>query len=543
MVRNITQNDPLYSLYVHSEFLIKKPYTFRDFKCRFRGEKRGLPQLLASKNELQYKAVSGQDGPVAAEVFQIFDLLVKNGKIVTSSDIMNGNIYVADGKIAAVTQTDILQDAKHVLDASGKFVFPGAIDVHAHLNDPGYTWRENFRNGTLAAAAGGVTTLVDMPLQNEPALTDVSLFRAKHDAVKEKALVDYALWGGITDVDPDKIRDLHNAGVAAFKVFIGPVSSDYRSQDMGAVREIMQIAASLGALVGFHAEDYSIIRHEEARARKEGRSGRIDYLRSRPLSAELIATESVIELARETGAKSHVCHVSHPAAAERIRLARKEGLPITAETCTHYLVFSEDDLIRDGMIFKCAPPLREKAAVEKLWEYVADGTLGCIASDHSPCAPEEKDEKNGAFDAWGGISGIQSTMQVFFDRAVCRRDASPTLLAQRLSEGPARIFGLYGRKGAVEVGFDADLVVLDPEREWEITPDSLFYLNKISAFAGLKGKGLPVAVFVRGRQVFADGAEASAFGCGELILRNGTEVGIAAENDQKNPCAMNTRQE
>ncbi|MDR1874603.1 MAG: amidohydrolase family protein [Synergistaceae bacterium] len=498
---------------------------------------------------------------------------MQNGTIVASGSLFEGNIYVAQGKITAVTGKDVVWEARRTEDASGRCVFPGAIDVHVHLNDPGYTWREDFEHGTLAAAAGGVTTVLDMPLQNEPALTDASLFRAKHAAVRDKALVNYGFWGGLVEDVPEKMQELHDAGVVAFKIFIGPVSSDYRSLDMGAVREILQKAASLGALVGFHAEDYSIIKHEETRVQREGcgasvhppcvhfcpdshsgrywgfqggqrspglselcppepeclRGRRSDFLRSRPLSAELIAVENVVELVRETGAKVHICHVSHPDVAERIRRARLEGLPVSAETCTHYLVYSEDDFLREGMRYKCAPPLRDRDARERLWNYVVDGTLQCVASDHSPCAPhekdekDEKDEKNGVFEAWGGISGVQTTMQVFYDHAVRQRHLSPTLLSRRLSEGPARVFGLYGRKGAIEAGFDADFVVFDPEREWEITSDSLLYLNPISAFAGLKGKGLPVATFVRGELVCRNeegsSERTSPFGCGRLERR------------------------
>jgi allantoinase len=366
-----------------------------------------------------------------------------------------------------------------------------------------------------------------MPLQNEPALTSGALFRAKHEAVRDKARVNYGFWGGLVDDVPDKMEELHDAGVVAFKIFIGPVSPDYHSLHLGAVREALRKASSLGALVGFHAEDFAVVKHEEARAQREGRGGRLDFLRSRPLSAELIAVGNVIELVRETGARAHICHVSHPEAAERVRRARAEGLPLSAETCTHYLVFSEDDFLREGALFKCAPPLRDRDSMERLWDYVADGTLQCVASDHSPCAPREKDEKKGAFAAWGGISGIQTTMQVLYDGAVVRRHLAPELLARCLSREPARLFGLYGRKGAIEVGFDADIVVFDPERQWEITPDSLFYLNKISAFVGLKGKGRPVMTFVRGELAFRDGSGKSeqtpASAPGRLELRgNGT---------------------
>jgi allantoinase len=234
------------------------------------------------------------------------DLLLRNGTIVTPEGLFEGNVYAEGGKISAITRWDVVWEARRTEDVSGKLIFPGAIDVHVHFNDPGYAWREDFGRGTLAAAAGGVTTVIDMPLQNEPALTSAPLFRAKHAAVRDKAVVDYAFWGGLVNDVPDQMEELHNAGAAAFKIFIGPVSPDYRSLDMGAVRETLRRASSLDALVGFHAEDYSIIKHEEARAEEEGRRGRPDFIRSRPLSAELIAIQNVIELVRETGARAHI---------------------------------------------------------------------------------------------------------------------------------------------------------------------------------------------------------------------------------------------
>lgn len=197
-----------------------------------------------------------------------------------------------------------------------------------------------------------------------------------------------------------------------------------------------------------------------------------------------------------------------------------EGIDVTAETCGHYLTFTDEDVIRNGSLFKCAPPLREAAAVEEMWEYVNNGTLCCVGSDHSPCELSEKsEEKHGIFGAWGGISGLQNVMQVVFSEGVVKRGYSPTLLARSLSEGPAKTFGIYGRKGAIEVGFDADLVILDPGQEWEITPDSLHYLNKISAFVGLRGKGLPVCTLVRGQVVAKDGKLTGQKGFGKLVRK------------------------
>ncbi len=233
-----------------------------------------------------------------------------------------------------------------------------------------------------------------------------------------------------------------------------------------------------------------------------------------------MARKNIIDLAKEIDAKVHICHVSHPAVAEEIKKAKLEGLDITSETCSHYLTFTKDDVVKNGSLFKCAPPLREAEAVEKMWEYVLDGTLDSVSSDHSPCSLEEKDEKkHGVFGAWGGMSGIQNIMQVVYSEGVVKRGYNPTIVAKSLGEGPAKAFGLYGRKGAIELGFDADLVILDPEIGWEITPESLKYVNQISGFVGLKGKGLPVCTILRGDVVAEAGEVVGRKGFGKFVSK------------------------
>lgn len=451
----------------------------------------------------------------------MFNLVIKNGKVVTADRIFEASICVNDGKIAAIVEAGSPVEAEEVIDAKGNYVFPGAIDSHAHLNDPGYLWREDYTHATAAAGVGGCTTIIDMPLQNEPAMTDAKIFDMKEDAVSPNAYVDYCFWGGLVDYNLDKLKGLDDKGCVAFKSFIGPVSPDYVSLTIGQAKEALEILKEYGARAGFHCEDYSIIKWEEARAQRKEKNDWQDFLNSRPVIAELIATQNIIDLARELDAKVHICHVSHPKVAKIIRDAQLEGVDVTAETCGHYLTFTDKDVIKNGSLFKCAPPLREAAAVEEMWEYVNNGTLSCIASDHSPAELSEKsEEKYGVFGAWGGISGIQNVMQVVFSEGVVKRGYNPTLLTRSLSEGPAKAFGIYGKKGAIEVGFDADLVILDPEKEWEITPDSLYYVNKISAFVGLKGKGLPVCTLVRGQVVAKDGQVVGQKGFGELVKKS-----------------------
>lgn len=450
----------------------------------------------------------------------MYSLVIKNGKVVTTNRIFEANIGIKDGKIAAIMDPTSPFEAEEVIDAQGNYVFPGAIDSHAHLNDPGYTWREDFEHGTAAAGVGGITTVVDMPLQNEPALTNGEIFDRKEAIVSPNAYVDYCFWGGLVDYNLNQLPELNEKGCVAFKSFIGPVSPDYVSLSIGQAKEALEILKECGARAGFHCEDFSIIKWEEARAQRKEQNDWQDFLNSRPLIAELIATQNILDLAKELDAKVHICHVSHPRVAQLIRKAQLEGVDVTAETCSHYLTFTDQDVIVNGPLYKCAPPLREASAVEGMWEYVNNGTLSCVGSDHSPCELSEKSvEKHGIFGAWGGISGIQSVMQVVFSEGVVKRGYSPTILARCLSEGPAKTFGIYGKKGAIEVGFDADLVILDPKKEWEITPESLHYVNKISAFVGLKGKGLPVCTLVRGQVVAKDGQVVGPKGFGELVKK------------------------
>lgn len=449
----------------------------------------------------------------------MYDLVIKNGRVVLPDGVIPADVCVDGECIAALLSPGKTPEGRTVIDAVGKLIFPGAIDTHVHLNDPGFTWREDYAHGTQAAAAGGVTTVIDMPLQNVPPLTDAARFCSKHEKVGANAWVDYSFWGGLVDYNLDQLAGLKESGCVAVKSFIGPVSPDYVSLNMGQVREALEILAPLGLRAGFHCEDYALIKWGEERIRRKNTLTWQDFLNSRPLIAEVMATRNVIDLARETGAKVHIVHVSHPEVAEIIREAQRSGVDVTGETCSHYLTFSAKEVLTQGSLYKCAPPLREVSAIEGLWEYALDGTLASICSDHSPCAPEEKsEEKHGIMGAWGGISGLQSLFQVIYHEAVVRRGFDPSLLARRLSEGPAKTFGLFPRKGIIQPGSDADLILVDPEREWEITPESLHYLNPISAFVGLKGFGLSILTIVRGQIVAEEGRITAPAPRGQLIL-------------------------
>ncbi len=455
----------------------------------------------------------------------MYDLLVKNGKIVTADCVFSGNIAVKEGKIAAVLLAGEEPEAKKVIDAKENYVFPGAIDTHAHLNDPGYEWREDYEHGTAAAAVGGYTTIIDMPLQNEPAMTNATIFDKKYEKVSPNAYVDYCFWGGLIPDNFQDLKGMDEKGCVAFKSFIGPVSPDYSSLNYGQVYEAMQIIHEFDGRAGFHCEDFAAIKWQEQRMKKEGRLDWKGFLESRPVVAEMVATVDVIELAKATGCKAHICHVSSPDVAQKIKEAQQEGYDITAETCSHYLSMTDEDVIKNGPLFKCAPPLRSQEEVDRLWTYVEDGTFSGIASDHSPCSYDEKFKEilgnkiETPFDVWGGISGIQSGFQVSFHEGCVKRGISPSILANAMAKKPAEAFGIYGKKGDIRTGFDADFIIVDADKEWEITEDSLLYVNKISAFVGMKGKGLPVCTIVRGEVVAEDGKVVGEKGFGNLVKK------------------------
>lgn len=457
----------------------------------------------------------------------VYDTLIKNGRIVTEKQIVSGAIAISDGKIAAVLLSGEMPQARHVIDAEGNYIFPGAIDTHAHLNEPGYEWREDYRHGTGAAAIGGFTTIIDMPLQNDPALTTADLFDRKRRIVDPSAYVDYCFWGGLIQDNFKNLEELNQKGCVGFKAFIGPVSPDYQSLNYGQVYEAMEIIQAFDGRAGFHCEDYSIIKWQEERMRKAGRLNAEDFLNSRPVIAEMLATINIIEMAKVTGCKAHICHVSSPDVAQKIKEAQQEGYDITAETCAHYLSMTKKDVLENGPLFKCAPPLRTKEEKERLWSYVEDKTFSGIASDHSPCTHDEKFNEimgrkiESIFDAWGGISGIQSSLQTVFYEGCIKRKMNPSALADVMSTRPAKAFGIYGKKGDIQEGFDADLVIINPDLPWEITNESLEYVNKISAFAGRKGQGLPVLTMIRGQVAAEHGKIVGARGFGQLVVKQG----------------------
>lgn len=450
----------------------------------------------------------------------MYDLIIRNGRLVTPDRIYEADIAITDGKYAAFLAKHSQAEAKEEIDADGNYVFPGIIDCHAHLNEPGFEYREDFGTGSRAAAVAGCTCLIDMPLNNNPSLLNRKIFVRKMERIKKHAATDFALWGGIVgdygdlpgavNNNMDDLVELHHCGVAAFKGFTCPNGDLFPTVNMGNVRKALEILKPYNALCGFHCEEYGQVleREKEAKLKKERTEKEKirDFLDAHDVWTEYVATKNIIDMARATGGRVHICHVSHPMVAQVVKEAMHEGVKVSAETCPHYLGFTEEFVMEKGAPAKCTPPMRKQEDMEQLWNYVLDGTLSCVGSDHSPAADEEKDNTTkDIWHAWGGLNSIQYFLPMMFDMVVHKKGLSPSLIAAVMDYNPAKVFGLYGEKGAFEIGFDGDAVIVDPEQEWVCRQEQLLTKGHVSCFDGLSGKGVPVCTVIRGKIVAKDG--------------------------------------
>ncbi|PXA97807.1 allantoinase AllB [Nostoc sp. 3335mG] len=433
------------------------------------------------------------------------DLYVRNGRVVTSGETFPGGVLVREGRILELVHGNPERAATEVIDADGQLVLPGLVDPHVHFSEPGRGHWEGFLTGSRAAAAGGITTVIEMPLNASPPTIDAEALGMKRVAAGQ-SIVDYALWGGLVTDNRADLADLQAGGVAAFKTFMCTGSFDFPRADDVVLETGMAEVARFGSLVAVHAEDEEMTQRLTADLRAAGRGDRKAWGEARPILAELSAIRAAVAMAERTGARLHIVHISSAAGVDLVSAAKRRGVQVTAETCPHYLLFSEEDLERLGPVAKCAPPLRAPAEVEQLWERVLDGAVDVIASDHSPCLWQEKTAGNeNIFEAWGGISGLQSTLPALISEGVHKRGLSLAALVRMTSANPARIFGFANRKGALQPGFDADIVLVDPERESVLAEDDLFYRNRHSAYVGSYMRGAVTRTILRGLTIFSQG--------------------------------------
>ena len=426
------------------------------------------------------------------------DAVIRGGTVVRPEGRVKADIRVADGRITEIGPD--LKGATQEIDATGLHVFPGLIDAHVHFNEPGRTEWEGAESGSRALAAGGGTLCFDMPLNSTPCTVTAGAVDAKRAALEAACVTDFALWGGLVPGSVGDMAAMAERGVIGFKVFMCDSGlAEFPYADDKTLRDGMREAARLGLPVAVHAESEAITRTLVSAAG----STATDFLASRPVEAELEAIARAVDLAGETGAKLHIVHVSTGGGVAKAAEGRARGVDVSVETCPHYLFFTEDDLDAIGVAVKCAPPLRHPDEHAVLWGEVLDGRVDLIASDHSPSDPSLKIA--GDFRAsWGGVAGVQSTLAVLLERGLDGRRLRFEHIASLIAANPAARFGLPA-KGALEVGKDADLLLLDPSRSYTLDTAQLQQRHKMSPYVGLKFTGVVVRTMRRGETIFLDG--------------------------------------
>ncbi len=448
------------------------------------------------------------------------DLYLRNGQIVTEETSFWGGITVQDGKIAQLIygNPDIM--APDIVDVQGKAIFPGLIDPHVHFSEPRPDAYEGFLTGTMAAAAGGITTVIEMPLNASPPTIDSENLRRKQAVVKQNAIIDVGLWGGLVENNLVDLPDLTDGGVLAFKAFMSDSASDFARADDDIIYAGLRFAAEHDLPVGVHCENEYITRYLKESLQANGRYDLAAWPESRPPFQEIEAIDRAIHLAQAAGGQLHIVHVSQGEGIRKTVQARREGVRVTNETCPQYLLLDEDDYLRIGATAKCAPVIRPREIVEDLWTCVLAGQVDVIASDHSPCLLSQKaGVAHDVWQIWGGISGVQTMLPGLLTEGVHKRGLSLSALVRMMSANPARIFGLYPSKGSLLPGADADFTVIDLDQVWTLTAEQLFYQNKHSAFVDYTFQGAVIQTFVRGRCVFREGQIEAEPGYGKLLIR------------------------
>jgi allantoinase len=442
--------------------------------------------------------------------------VIRGDRVVLPDGMRPATIRVDNGVITAVTagREPVPAAADRVIDAGAGVVMPGIVDTHVHINEPGRTAWEGFETATRAAAAGGVTTLVDMPLNSIPATTTVAALAAKRRAAEGRCHVDVGFWGGVV---PGNFRDLEPlaaAGVLGFKCFLSPSGVDeFPAVDEYDLRYAMVMLAKAGLPILAHAELPGLLRAPDPR---QDRRRYKTWLDTRPPAAEHAAIDLVLQLSARTGARAHIVHLASADALPAIRKAVGAGVRVTVETCPHYLTFCAEEIATGATAWKCAPPIRERDHRERLWRALRDGEIDLVATDHSPAPPALKHLDDGDFiAAWGGIASLQLALPVIWSGA--RQRGIPfERLAEWLCAAPATLAGLAERKGAIAMGHDADLVIVDPNGEFTVDASRLYHRHAITPYDGARLHGVVQKTMLRGEVVYDNGTIAGS-PAGQLI--------------------------
>ena len=431
---------------------------------------------------------------------------IRSKRVVTPNGIRAATVRLSNGSIEAITGYSDLPSGKHVYDAGDSVVMPGLVDTHVHINEPGRTEWEGFETATRAAAAGGVTTLIDMPLNSIPATTTAAALATKRAAARKKCWVNVGFWGGVVPGNAGELRALYRAGVFGFKCFLVPSGvPEFDNVSETDLRGALPILAELDAPLLIHAELPGPIDEANKKLLNSDPTRYRNWLLSRPARAETTAVEMMIRLAKEFEARVHIVHLSSELSVPLIRRAKKQGVRVTAETCPHYLFFSSGGILSGWTAYKCAPPIRDSRNNKELWTGLRKGAIDFIVSDHSPSPPELKCLDTGNFfTAWGGISSLQVGLPAIWTE-LKGRNFSLEHIVRWMSVGPAHLAGLDKQKGAIAVGYDADMVVWNPEDSFILRPQMLHDRHKLTPYAHRTLFGTVEMTFVKGKMIYDRG--------------------------------------
>lgn len=441
-----------------------------------------------------------------------YDVIIKNARIPQGDNTIVTNILVKDEKIAGFIQDLEGVDYIKEIDAQGHLTIPGCFDSHTHFMDPGFTHRENFLTGTSSAAAGGITTIMDMPCCSKPSVRSIPELESKLNAIKDKAIIDFAFWGGVTgeDIRNDNLEHVQaqaDYGVCAFKVYMTPSVPTYERVTDPEMLEAFRAVAKTGLPVGIHAENYAMCDYYVKKFQRDGRMDGPAWAEARLELAEKAAIQLGISFAEETGARLHIVHMSTGIGAKLVGEAKKRGLDVTSETCPHYLTLNYQDAMTEHKQYaKIAPPLRTKRDNEELWEGLQNGSVDFIGTDHAPYEIETEKEAEGVniWTAFPGIPGVETMVPILVSEGYNKGRLTLSRLVEVLSTNAAKQYGLYPKKGAMHIGSDADFTIIDLDREWTIDQKKTYSMAKYNPLHGLKLKGKPVKTVVRGTLVYDD---------------------------------------
>lgn len=447
------------------------------------------------------------------------DLVVRGKRVVIAESERTAAIHIRSGVISALAAFDDVPAGCPVHEAGELVVMPGIVDTHVHINEPGRTEWEGFSTATRAAAAGGVTTLIEMPLNSIPATTTAAAYREKVAAAAGKLWVDVGFWGGVVPGNLAEIGPLWDAGVFGFKCFLVPSGVDeFPHVTEANLRAALPEMAAAGAPLLAHAEVPGPIEGAVAKLAKAAPRRYATWLASRPREAENEAIALLLRLGREFKVHVHIVHLSSSDAISQLHRAKSDGVIVSAESCPHYLTFAAEEIAEGATEFKCAPPIRERENREKLWAALADKTIDIIATDHSPCPPAMKLSEEGDFlRAWGGIASLELSLPAVWTEARSRGYAVPHI-AGWMCGGTTRLAGLAKRKGTIAVGCDADLAIWNPDAKFVVEPARLHHRHKLTPYAGRELAGVVETTFLRGRKIF-DRGEFSASPIGQVLRR------------------------